>query len=251
MPHGFTIATLLLGPAKTVNKLFGGPVQWTPLFHAFLSTLLLLLLVLLVRSRVMRKGDDVLPDEGPTLQNVAEGLMQFMMRLMEDILGPDYRKYVPIVLGLWFYILFANMFGLLPYFAPATDKWSVTISMAIVVFVLTHVYGVQAHGLGYFKHFVSPVWPPNILFIIMAPIYFVIETIGHFARILSLSIRLMANMTADHTVVTIFLMLLAPLVPAFFTGLGIIVCFLQAFIFAILATIYFSLAVSHEEGEEH
>jgi len=178
--------------------------------------------------------------------------MEFIMGLMSDIIGPHYRNYVPLVLGIWFYILFANLFGLLPFFSPPTDKWSITISMAIVVFCATHYYGIKAHGIGYFKHFISPVWPPNFLFILISPLYLVIELIGHFARIVSLSIRLMANMTADHIVVGIFLMLTAPLIPAIFTGLGVIVCFLQAFIFAILATIYFALATAHEEhGEEH
>ena len=94
-------------------------------------------------------------------------------------------------------------------------------------------------------------WPPNILFIIIAPLYLAIELIGHFARVLSLSIRLAANMIADHTVVSIFMMLTPPLIPVIFTGLGLIVCVLQAFIFSILATIYFALATAHEGGDEH
>jgi F-type H+-transporting ATPase subunit a len=251
MPHGFTWSLFFLGPEHAEAGLLAKHIQLAPLFHALLSTSILILFVLIVRSRVLAKGDDILPDDRLTLRNFFEGMMEFIMGLMEGIIGPHYRKFVPIVLGLWFYILFANLFGLLPFFAPATDKWSITISMALVVFFATHFYGIQAHGLGYFKHFISPIWPPNFLFILMAPIYLTIELIGHFARILSLSIRLMANMTADHTVVSIFLMLTAPLIPAIFTGLGIIVCVLQAFIFSILATIYFSLATAHEEAEEH
>jgi F-type H+-transporting ATPase subunit a len=251
MPHGFSFATLLFGLEPEEGGLIASHLQPTPLFHALLSTLILLVLVLVARSAVLGKGDDLLPDPGLTVRNFFEGMIQFILGLMEDIIGPHYRRYVPLIMGLWFYILFANLFGLLPFFGPATDKWSVTISMAIVVFLATHFYGVQAHGIGYFKHFISPVWPPTMVLWILSPIYLVIEVIGHFARILSLSIRLMANMMADHTVVTIFLFLLAPLVPAMFTGLGIIVCFLQAFIFAVLAIIYIALATAHEGGEEH
>lgn len=250
MPHGFSWSTLLLGPAHAESGLIAHNLQWHPLFHALLSTLILIVCVLSVRGKVLARGDDILPDGSMSLRNFFEGLMEFIMNLMKDIIGPHYREYAPIVLGIWFYILFANLFGLLPYFSPATDKWSITISMAIVVFSATHVYGFKAHGLGYVKHFLSPIWPPNIIFILISPMYLAIELIGHFARIVSLSIRLMANMTADHTVVGIFLMLTAPLIPAMFTGLGIIVCFLQAFIFAILATIYFALATAHEGGEE-
>jgi len=251
MPHGFSWSTLLFGPDHGSDGLLAHGIQWTPLFHALISSLILLAFILMARKKLVGTDDDILPEARMSVRNFFEGLMLFIMKLMEDIIGPDYKRYVPLILGLWFYILFANLFGLVPYFAPATDKWSITISMAIVVFLMTHVYGIQAHGIGYFKHFLSPVWPPNFLFILIMPMYLLIELIGHMARILSLSIRLMANMTADHTVVSIFLMLTAPLIPAIFTGLGIIVCILQAFIFAILATIYFALATAHEEGEEH
>lgn len=251
MPHGFSWATLLFGPAPRETGLLATHIQFIPLFHAILASGILLCCVLMVRSRVLAMGDDILPDERMSLRNTFEMLMEFVLGLMEDIIGPGYRKFVPIVLGVWFYILFMNLFGLLPFFAPPTDKWSVTVSMALVVFFATHIYGVQAHGLGYFKHFISPIWPPTAVLIVMAPIYLLIELIGHFARILSLSIRLMANMVADHMVITIFLMLAAPLIPAVFTGLGIIVSILQAFIFAILATIYFALATAHEGAEEH
>lgn len=251
MPHSFSLATLLFGaPAKEAG-LVAKHLQIIPLFYAGLVALILLLLALRARAGILKKGDDILPDEGFSIRNLFEVMMDIFLKLMEDIIGPHYRKYAPLILGLWFYILFANLFGLIPFFGPPTDKWSVTVSMALVVFFATHVYGIQAHGIGYFKHFISPVWPPTIVFILISPIYLVIELIGHVARVLSLSIRLMANMTADHTVVSIFLMITAPLIPAVFSGLGVIVCVLQAFIFSILATIYFSLAVAHEGGEEH
>ena len=249
--HGFSWAVLLFGPIHDPKGLYDSHIQIVPLFHAVLSSLILLACVLTVRGRVLAKGDDILPDAGFSLSNLFETLMEMIMGLMKDIIGPHYRKFVPVILGIWFYVLFANLFGLLPFFGPATDKWSVTISMALVVFTATHYYGLKAHGIGYFKHFISPVWPPNFLFILISPLYLAIELIGHFARILSLSIRLVANMIADHTVVAIFMMLTPPLVPLLFTGLGIIVCFLQAFIFSILATIYFALATAHEGGDEH
>lgn len=250
MPHGFSWATLFLGPAPTEASLLAKHLQLIPLFHAGLVALILLGLIFLVRSKVIAKGDDILPDDGISLRNLFEMMMEVFLNLMQEVIGPHYRKFAPLVLGLWFYILFANLFGLLPFFAPPTDKWSITISMAIVVFLATHVYGFQAHGLGYIKHFISPSWPPTWILIVISPLYLVIELIGHFARVLSLSIRLMANMTADHIVVTIFLMLTAPFIPAIFMGIGVIVCILQAFIFTTLSVIYFSLATAHEGGEE-
>lgn len=250
MPHGFSLATLLFGVPVPESGLVAKHLQVIPLFYAGVVALILLGLVMVAR-RSISAGGDILPEEGFSVRNLFEMLMELFLNVMEDIIGPHYRKYAPLILSLWVYILFSNLFGLLPYFGPPTDKWSITISMALVVFFATHVYGVQAHGLGYFKHFISPVWPPTIIFIAISPVYLLIELIGHVARVLSLSIRLMANMTADHTVVSIFLMLTAPLIPVVFSGLGVIVCVLQAFIFSILATIYFSLAVAHEGGEEH
>lgn len=256
MEHGFTWVTFLIGTPPHEEGLIAKHIQLDGLFHMLCSTSILLVFLLIARSSLLKKGDDILPDGKMSFQNFFEGMMLFIMNLMEGIIGPHYRKFVPVVLGLWFYILFANLFGLVPFFAPGTDKWSITISMALVVFFATHIYGIQANGIGYFTHFLSPVWPPNILFICMMPIYLIIELIGHAARVLSLSIRLMANMMADHTVVAIFLMLTAPLIPAVFTGMGIIVCFMQAFIFSILTTIYFALATAHgdhddEHGHDH
>lgn len=253
MPHGFSWATLLFGPEHVSDKMVEtSGIQLVPLFHASLSALILLLLVLLARSRLLAKGDDFMPDGSITVRSIFELIAEWLLGLMEGIIGPHYRKYVPLIFGCFFYILVANLFGLVPHFAPATDRWSVTISMALVVFFATHIYGVGANGLGYFKHFISPVWPPSPVLWAMSIIYLPIELISHLARVLSLSMRLMANMIADHTVLTIFLMLTAPLVPVIFTGLGTLICLIQAFIFTMLTIIYIGTAVHHEEeGEEH
>jgi F-type H+-transporting ATPase subunit a len=251
MEHGFTWVTFLLGLVTPEDGLLAKQIQWAGLIHIFCSTAILMVFALIARARLVGKADDILPDDHLTLANFFEGLLGFIMNLMKDIIGPQYRKYVPLVIGIWFYVLFANLFGLVPFFAPGTDKWSITVSIALVVFFATHIYGLQVSGIRYFTHFLSPIWPPTTVLIIMMPIYCVIELIGHFARVFSLSIRLMANMMADHTVVAIFLMLTAPLIPAIFTGLGVIVCFMQAFIFSILTTIYIGLATAHGGHEEH
>jgi len=178
--------------------------------------------------------------------------VEYIVGLMRDVIGPKYRAYVPLVAGLWIWIMLENFFGLIPYLAPPTDNVNTTASMAIIVFLATHYYGIKVHGFKYIHHFLSPIWPPTPILIIMSPLYLVIELIGHFARVLSLSIRLFANMFADHTVISIFLMLTAPFIPAIFMGIGVIVCLLQAFIFSLLTIIYISLAVHEaEEHEEH
>lgn len=258
MPHGFSWATLIFGPegAGGRSSAFGlvtDQFQIVPLFHALLAALILMAAVVIVRINAKAKGDDILPDPFISVRNLIELGVEWLMGLMEEIIGPHYRKYTPLVMGTFFYILIVNMFGLIPFFAPATDKWSVTISMALVIFLATHIYGIAAHGIGYFKHFISPVWPPSAVLWGMSIIYLPIELISHAARVLSLSLRLMANMMADHTVLTIFLMLTAPLVPVIFTGLGVMVCLIQAFIFTVLSIVYIGMAVHHEDehAEEH
>ena len=108
-----------------------------------------------------------------------------------------------------------------------------------VVFFATQYYGFRAHGIKYLKQFVGPVpW--------LAPLMIPIELIGHLARVLSLSVRLLGNMFADHMVISIFLMLVAPFVPLAFMALGVLVSVVQAFIFSILSVTYFAIAVSEE-----
>jgi len=249
--HGFSIAGLLF-PQHGTPPLYGAFFQYVPIFHGALVFILMLGLVFGFRRQMALAGGDILPRESFDLRNLFELLVEYIVGLMRDIIGPKYRTYVPLVAGLWIWILLQNFFGLLPYFAPPTDNVNTTASMAIIVFLATHYYGIKVHGFKYIRHFLSPVWPPTLVLILMSPIYLVIELIGHFARILSLSIRLFANMFADHTVISIFLMLTAPFIPAIFMGIGVIVCLLQAFIFSLLTIIYISLAVHEaEEHEEH
>ncbi len=257
--HGFSWATLIFGPGphwdspwyREIMGIIKPAFALDPLFHAVVSALILVALIMVVRSRSRSQTDELLPEGRLTLRNVFELGLEWLLGMMEDIIGPDYKKYTPLVAGIFFYILVANLLGLVPYFSPATGTWSVTISMAIVVFFATHVYGVQAHGIGYFKHFISPVWPPNAILGVLSIIYLPIEVISHLARVLSLSLRLMANMMADHTVLTIFLMLTPMLIPVIIYGLGVLVCLIQAFIFTALTIVYLAIAVAHEEGEEH
>ena len=250
--HGFSIAGLLFPQPHGPVPMFGAFFQWVPIFHAVLVFILMLGLVLAFRRQLAAAGGDILPRESFDLRNLFELLVEYILGLMRNIIGPKYRTYVPLVAGLWIWILLQNFFGLLPFMAPPTDNFNTTLSMAIIVFLATHYYGVKAHGWRYILHFISPVWPPHWILILISPIYFLIEVIGHVARVISLSVRLMANMFADHTVISIFLMMTAPFIPAIFMGIGVIVCLLQAFIFSLLTIIYISLAVHEaEEHEEH
>jgi len=137
------------------------------------------------------------------------------------------------------YIFVCNLIGLVPGFYPPTASINTTLSCALVVVVFTHVIGIKYHGVKYVKHFMGPVWW-------MSPLIFVIEVIGHVARILSLTFRLFGNM-AGHELVLAILFLLAGafLAPLPIMALGIFVSFVQAFVFFLLSIIYFSGAMEH------
>jgi len=195
------------------------------------------------RMAYVSKEEGLIPSDRITLRNVFEIFTEMILKFLDDIIGHRGREFLPLIGTLGFFILFSNLLGLIPGFLPPTDNLNTTVACALVVFFATHYYGVKTHGIRYIRHFFGPVlW--------LAPLMFPIELISHFARVLSLSMRLFGNITADHILLSLTLM--TPLVlPLFLSplsmALGIFVSILQAFIFILLSMIYISLAI--EEGE--
>jgi len=150
------------------------------------------------------------------------------------------RKYLPLIGTFAFFIFFSNCLALIPGFIPPTATLKTNVALALTVFVLTHVFGVMENGLGYFKHFLGPVW---YLAWLMLPI----EIVSHLARPLSLSLRLLGNIAADHKVVSAFFLLVPVLVPVPFLILGVLVVIVQTLVFCLLSMIYIQGAVAHEE----
>jgi F-type H+-transporting ATPase subunit a len=149
------------------------------------------------------------------------------------------RRYLPLIGGLAMFILFSNLLALVPGAGVPTTTLKTNVALAVLVFVLTHIYGVRENGLAYFKHFLGPVlW--------LAPLMVVIEIISHVARPISLSLRLMGNMVADHKVVFTFFTLFPLLLPVPFLFLGLLVSFVQTFVFCVLTMIYIALATAHD-----
>lgn len=188
---------------------------------------------------------DMVPAPRFSLRNLVEVALEGVTGMMQGILGDDWKRFLPIIGTLAVYIFVCNIIGLIPGFLPPTSDINTTASMAIPVFLLTHYYGIRAHGLvAYLKHFAGPM-------LALAPLIFLIEMIGHVARPISLSLRLFGNITGDHEVVGRFGDLVAIGVPVPFMLFGILVCFIQTFVFILLSMIYFSLAVAHDEGHGH
>lgn len=163
----------------------------------------------------------------------------------DSVLGKENRKYIPLVAGIFFFILILNLLGLIPGVPAATTTVWVNVAMALVVFIYFNYLGLKEHGFaGYLKHFAGPV-------LAIAPVFFCLEIMSTFMRILTLNLRLYWNITADHIVLDTFVNLLEnPYVPFLatpFYGLGVFVSFMQAFVFATLTMIYILLATQHEE----
>ena len=182
------------------------------------------------------KGVSMIPTKA---QNVSELIVSGMEEFMVDITGEEGRWLFPLAGTVFLYVFIGNLIGLVPGFFPPTANLNTTASIALVVFTFTHVIGIKYHGAKYIKHFMGPVWW-------MSPLIFIIEIIGHFARILSLSFRLFGNMMGHEIVLAI----LFGLAGAFFAplpimALGIFVAFVQAFVFFLLSIIYFSGAMEH------
>lgn len=189
----------------------------------------------------------LIPDEKLTIRTFVELLVGASYSLMADIMGPKAaRFFLPLIGTAAFFILFSNAIGLVPGFTPPTDNLNTTLALALVMFVATHVYGIKENGFNHVKHLFGPIikWYALPLMLLM----FVIEVISHLARPLSLSIRLMANMVADHLVVGAFLSIIAFVLPVPVMVLGTLVVLVQTLVFCVLSTVYIGLAIQHEEA---
>jgi F-type H+-transporting ATPase subunit a len=224
-------------------------VSWV-IWSALFAAALLLGTGLLVRARIASAGPGaVIPDEGFTLRNLYEVAVEGLAGLAEQNMGPKWRRYFPIVATIFFFILIANLLGLVPGIDGATGNANTTWAWALISFAVHQWVGIREHGWSYVNHFLGPslydlkLGGRTYHLRLLAPLYAPIELISHVSRIFTLAVRLLANMFADHTVVAVWILLVPVAVPAVFMGLGLLVAFLQAFVFALLSMIYIGLAL--------
>jgi F-type H+-transporting ATPase subunit a len=173
-------------------------------------------------------------------QSVAEMIIQLFEGLIVDTMGPEGRKYLPVIGTVGLFIFGCNMIGLVPGFMSPTSKLNVTIGCALVVFFYYHAQGIKAQGLKYFKHFTGPI--PAL-----APLMLPIEIISHFSRPVSLSMRLFCNIFAEELLIVIMASILPFFLPLPFMALSIFTALIQSFVFVLLSCIYIAGAVAHEE----
>jgi len=243
MPNQLFLTSIL-------NHLFAAPVDkvlallhvtpvyaFAPITNTFAMELLAFVLLLgyFIAIRVS------LSVENPgAVQHVAEMTHEFVSEQGEQIIGHGYERFVSYLTVLGLFILLANLMGLLsPWLEAPTSNVAVPLGLALVTFVYYHYHGVRENGFSYVKQFLGPVWW-------LYPLLLPIEIISHFARILSLTVRLYANMFAGDLVTLAFFSLVPIGVPLLFLGLHLGVAIVQAYVFMLLAAIYLSLAVAHE-----
>lgn len=219
--------------ARALEKIEG--LDADPIMHAALVSLILIGAALLI-SRSL-KGNRVMP-EGRTfsIPNLMELGVRMLLDFMEQLMGEQARRFLPLIGTTAFFILFSNLLGVIPGFDPPTSNLNTNLACALVIFLATHYVGIKTHGTSYIKHFMGPVlW--------LAPLMIIVEIIGHLARIVSLSFRLFGNMFGDHLLLAIFLGLVPLLIPVIFMGLGVFVALIQAFVFTLLSIIYITGAL--------
>ena len=195
-----------------------------------------LMAILIIGGALATKTISMIPGKA---QNFFEVIVSGIEDFMVETAGDEARWLFPLLATVFLYIFIGNLIGIIPGMLPPTANLNTTASVALIVVIFTHVIGIKYHGVAYVKHFMGPVWW-------MAPLIFIIEIIGHAARILSLSFRLFGNMMGHEIVLAI----LFGLAGAFFAplpimALGVFVAFVQAFVFFLLSLIYFSGAMEH------
>lgn len=212
--------------------------------HTFLQKILLpyvtytwvIMIGLVILVKLTVRKIELVPKGG---QNVFEVVINGIEEFMVGVTGEDGRYLFPLIGTLAFFILISNYMGMIPGFFGPTANVNTTLACAIIVVFYTHVIGVKFHGPAYIKHFMGPIWW-------LSPLIFVVEVIGHLARVLSLSIRLFGNIFGEELVLAILMFLaglyLAPL-PVMF--LGLFTGGVQAFIFCLLSMMYFAGAIEH------
>jgi F-type H+-transporting ATPase subunit a len=182
------------------------------------------------------------------IQLLGEMLYEFVANMVRNTAGHDGMKFFPLVFSLFMFILFANMFGMFPYFFTVTSHLIVTVMMAMIVFLTVVIYGFYKNGLKFFRLFVPSGVPIYIL-----PLVTGIEVISFLSRPVSHSLRLFGNILAGHIVLKVFGGMVVALLGAgawgfasilpfgmavALTGLEFLVAALQAFVFAVLTCVY-------------
>jgi F-type H+-transporting ATPase subunit a len=202
-----------------------------------------------VRRRLAASGGGVLPDEGVSIRNIFEVVLDALAGQAKATMGDEWRSYFPIVGTIFFFILVSNLMGLVPGVGGSTTDVNTALAWAIISFAIYNYVGIKTHSWKYIYQFMGPslmereIGGKHYHVRLLAPVFLPLEIVLHLARILTLTVRLVANMFSDHKVIAVWIGMVPIVIPAIFMGLGLIVSVLQAFVFSLLTMIYIGMAL--------
>jgi len=234
----------LAGVANSILTAVGQPAQARPWANYITMELVVAALIVIVFGMLKPKLSMASPGG---LQHAMEGIHGFLTDNAHDNIHHGHRRHVPFFGALFFFVLFANLIGIIPTFESPTMFPPVPAGLALAAFLYYNIQGFIEGGIAYLKQFAGP----NMGFgfignTLMALLMIPIEIVSHCARPISLTIRLFANMFAGEQVTLVFLSMTYILAPVLFMGLHVFVSFVQAYVFALLTMIYVGAAVSHD-----
>ena len=219
---------------------------WHSVQHRFAwdipDHVIMALLVLVISTVLFGIGSRHISRDNPgPLQHFMEMIVGGLKTLLHDVIGHGGERYLTIIAAFAVFIFISNSFGLFFFLQPPTSNTNTTFALSISSFLYYNIEGIRRQGfLHYLKHFMGPVlW--------LAPLMFLIEMIGNFARILSLGMRLFGNIYGEHTATGIFTGLVPVIAPMPMMALGIFGALLQTYVFIMLTTVYIAGAVAAEE----
>jgi F-type H+-transporting ATPase subunit a len=205
-------------------------------------TYALLASAILIATALAVRGSIQLVPKG--IQNFMEMLVDAIWKLVDENIDHHWsRQLFPFIMTIFLFILLCNFMGLVPGFSSPTSNVNTNAAMAIPVFLATHFYGIRVHGASYIKHFLGPI--RSLAALPLMILMFFVEVIGHIARPLTLTVRLFGNMTGKHIILFVLGIISPWIIPSAILGLGVLVSVVQAFVFALLATLYLAGAVEH------
>jgi F-type H+-transporting ATPase subunit a len=226
------------GVANAILSLFhlASPHPQTPITN-YVAMQILVFVLLVISFVIVRVRLSV--DNPGALQHIMESIDGFVDKQGHEVIGHGYEQYTGYLTTLGIFILVCCLIGVIPGFESPTAVPSVPLGCALVTWFYYHFQGIRQNRFGYIKNFMGPM--PAVAFLL-----FPIEIFSHLARILSLTVRLFANIFAGDMVTLVFISLFPIAIPVVFMLLHIGVSIIQTYIFVLLATVYIGEAVAHE-----
>ena len=230
---------------SSIGPSLGLDSSWNPVLSTLLASLVLFLVGSKFKSYANAYTGEMTPKTNVGIGSIIEIIMDFVWSLGKEQIGHHFKAFYPLLSTIMIYIFIVNLTGLVPGFPPATENISTTLAFGLVVFIIYNLAGLKELGLGgYLAHFLGPFTKGPM--ILLGLLFAMIEVLSHSARPFSLAIRLTLNIFGDHLLLGVFSNLIPAVVPSLLMFFGLLVAFVQSFVFTLLTGIYIGMATSHD-----